>query len=173
MNELPNNKSMARAIGRYIEEDGSLGRYVSPKLIAEYGDKPTQTYLCRLFVATADGQSFYPKSILQNSAFEWSDELVQDIQFQGHNSQLIKSDIENTDLFICMIVPQKSIVEILAPSERLLLLAIIVLLLCFPLFWSILYRRLLIPLRKLSAFLLQSQKRKLCGDQHPSKTGGN
>lgn len=45
LNELPNNKSMARAIGRYIGEDGSLGRYVSPKLIAEYGDKPTQTYL--------------------------------------------------------------------------------------------------------------------------------
>lgn len=45
LNELPNSKSMARAIGRYIGEDGSLGRYVSPKLIAEYGDKPTQTYL--------------------------------------------------------------------------------------------------------------------------------
>ena len=45
LNELPNNKSMARAIGRYIGEDGTLGRYVSPLLIAEYGDKPTQTYL--------------------------------------------------------------------------------------------------------------------------------
>lgn len=45
LNELPNNKSLARAIGRYIGEDGTLGRYVSPKLIAEYGDKPTQTYL--------------------------------------------------------------------------------------------------------------------------------
>lgn len=45
LNELPNNKSMARAIGRYVGEDGSLGRYVSPKLIAEYGDKPTQAYL--------------------------------------------------------------------------------------------------------------------------------
>lgn len=45
LNELPNSKSMARAIGRYIGEDGSFGRYVSPKLIAEYGDKPTQTYL--------------------------------------------------------------------------------------------------------------------------------
>ena len=45
LNELPNNKSLARAIGRYIAEDGTLGRYVSPMLIAEYGDKPTQTYL--------------------------------------------------------------------------------------------------------------------------------
>lgn len=45
LNELPNNKSLARAVGRYIPEDGSLGRYVSPRLIAEYGDKPTQTYL--------------------------------------------------------------------------------------------------------------------------------
>ena len=45
LNELPNNKSLARAIGRYIGEDGTLGRYVSPMLIAEYGDKPTQTYL--------------------------------------------------------------------------------------------------------------------------------
>ena len=45
LNELPNNKSLARAIGRYIGEDGALGRYVSPLLIAEYGDKPTQTYL--------------------------------------------------------------------------------------------------------------------------------
>ena len=45
LNELPNNKSLARAIGRYIGEDGNLGRYVSPNLIAEYGDKPTQTYL--------------------------------------------------------------------------------------------------------------------------------
>lgn len=45
LNELPNNKSLARAVGRYISEDGSLGRYVSPRLIAEYGDKPTQTYL--------------------------------------------------------------------------------------------------------------------------------
>ena len=45
LNELPNNKSLARAIGRYIGEDGTLGRYVSPLLIAEYGDKPTQTYL--------------------------------------------------------------------------------------------------------------------------------
>ena len=45
LNELPNNKSMARAIGRYIGEDGTLGRYVSPQLIADYGDNPTQTYL--------------------------------------------------------------------------------------------------------------------------------
>lgn len=45
LNELPNNKSLARAIGRYIGEDGTLGRYVSPLLIAGYGDKPTQTYL--------------------------------------------------------------------------------------------------------------------------------
>lgn len=45
LNELPNSKSLARAIGRYIAEDGSLGRYVSPELIAGYGDKPTQTYL--------------------------------------------------------------------------------------------------------------------------------
>lgn len=45
LNELPNSKSIARAIGRYISEDGSLGRYVSPKLIEAYGDKPAQTYL--------------------------------------------------------------------------------------------------------------------------------
>ena len=45
LNELPNSKSISRAIGRYISEDGSLGRYVSPKLIEAYGDKPTQTYL--------------------------------------------------------------------------------------------------------------------------------
>ncbi len=45
LNELPNNKSVARAIGRYVGEDGTLGRYVAPDLIAGYGDKPTQTYL--------------------------------------------------------------------------------------------------------------------------------
>lgn len=45
LNELPNAKSLARAIGRYISEDGKLGRYVSTKLIAGSGDKPTQTYL--------------------------------------------------------------------------------------------------------------------------------
>ncbi len=45
LNELPNNKSMARAVGRFLPEDGSQGRFVSPELIAEYGDKPTQTYL--------------------------------------------------------------------------------------------------------------------------------
>ena len=45
LNELPNNKAMARAIGRAFPEDGSQGRYVSPKIIAEYADKPTQTYL--------------------------------------------------------------------------------------------------------------------------------
>lgn len=28
-----------------MSEDGSQGRFVSPELIAEYGDKPTQTYL--------------------------------------------------------------------------------------------------------------------------------
>lgn len=45
LNELPNNKALARAIGRYISENGTTGRYVSPQLIAFYGDKPTQTYL--------------------------------------------------------------------------------------------------------------------------------
>ncbi len=45
LNELSNSKAMARAINRYVSEDGTLGRYVSPRLIAEYGDKPTQTYL--------------------------------------------------------------------------------------------------------------------------------
>lgn len=45
LNELPNNKSLARAIGRHISEDGKIGRYVSPQLIAAYGDKPTETYL--------------------------------------------------------------------------------------------------------------------------------
>lgn len=45
LNELPNHKAMARAIGRFLPEDGSQGRFVSPKVIAEYGDKPTQTYL--------------------------------------------------------------------------------------------------------------------------------
>lgn len=45
LNELPNNKALARAIGRYISEEGKFGRYVSPELIAGYGDKPTQTYL--------------------------------------------------------------------------------------------------------------------------------
>lgn len=45
LNELPNHKAMARAIGRFLPEDGSQGRFVSPKVIAEYEDKPTQTYL--------------------------------------------------------------------------------------------------------------------------------
>lgn len=45
LNELPNHKAMARAIGRFLPEDGSQGRFVSPEIIAEYGDKPTQTYL--------------------------------------------------------------------------------------------------------------------------------
>ena len=45
LNELPNNKSIARAIGRYISSDGSLGRYVSPKIIAGYGNMPTEAYL--------------------------------------------------------------------------------------------------------------------------------
>lgn len=45
LNELPNNKAMARAIGRAFPEDGSQGRYVSPEIIAGYADKPTQTYL--------------------------------------------------------------------------------------------------------------------------------
>lgn len=37
--------SEARAINRYVSADGTRGRYVSPALIASYGDKPTQTYL--------------------------------------------------------------------------------------------------------------------------------
>ena len=41
-NELPNQKAMGRAISRFL---GPEGRYVSPRIIAEYGDKPTQTYL--------------------------------------------------------------------------------------------------------------------------------
>lgn len=45
LNELSNSKAMARAINRYVGVDGTLGRYVSPRLISEYGDKPTQTYL--------------------------------------------------------------------------------------------------------------------------------
>ena len=45
LNELPNHKSQARALGRFFNDDGTTGRYVSPELIAEYGDKPTQTYL--------------------------------------------------------------------------------------------------------------------------------
>lgn len=45
LNELPNSKAMARAIGRAFPEDGSQGRYVSPEIIAGYADKPTQTYL--------------------------------------------------------------------------------------------------------------------------------
>lgn len=45
LNELPNHKSQARALSRFFKEDGTTGRYVSPELIAEYGDKPTQTYL--------------------------------------------------------------------------------------------------------------------------------
>lgn len=44
LNELPNYKAMARAVGRFLPEDGSQKRYVSPELIAEYADKPTQTY---------------------------------------------------------------------------------------------------------------------------------
>lgn len=44
LNELQNSKAMARALSRYVRSDGSLGRYVSPRLIAHYGDAPTQTY---------------------------------------------------------------------------------------------------------------------------------
>lgn len=44
LNELQNSKAIARALGRYVRGDGSLGRYVSPRLIADYGDAPTQTY---------------------------------------------------------------------------------------------------------------------------------
>ena len=45
LNELPNAKAIGRAINRYVDADGNRGRYVSPRLIADYGDKPTQTYL--------------------------------------------------------------------------------------------------------------------------------
>lgn len=45
LNELPNHKAQARNLGRFFKEDGTTGRYVSPELIASYGDKPTQTYL--------------------------------------------------------------------------------------------------------------------------------
>lgn len=45
LNELANNKAMARAINRYVDENGKRGRYVSPYLIAKHGDSPTQTYL--------------------------------------------------------------------------------------------------------------------------------
>jgi hypothetical protein len=45
LNELPNHKSQGRAMGRFFKSDGTTGRYVSPALIAAYGDTPTQTYL--------------------------------------------------------------------------------------------------------------------------------
>jgi len=32
-------------LSRFVDSDGNVGRYISPKLIAEYEDSPTKTYL--------------------------------------------------------------------------------------------------------------------------------
>ena len=40
LNELPNCKAIARSLNRYIEE----GRFISPKVIAQYGDTPTRNF---------------------------------------------------------------------------------------------------------------------------------
>lgn len=45
LNELPNGKAIGRALGRFIGEDGTLGRFVDPRLVAAYEDHPTRTYL--------------------------------------------------------------------------------------------------------------------------------
>ncbi|MBQ5514673.1 MAG: hypothetical protein IIT84_03190, partial [Oscillospiraceae bacterium] len=52
LNELPNVKAMSRAILRFL---GPEGRYVSPKLIADYADKPTQTYFALTRGGTKNG----------------------------------------------------------------------------------------------------------------------
>lgn len=59
LNELPNNKSIARAIKRYIEE----GRYVSPELIFAYGNGPT-----RAFLELTEMEGVYGKTDEQRSA---------------------------------------------------------------------------------------------------------
>ena len=41
LNELPNEKAVARAVYRYLTD----GRWVNLKMIHDFGDKPTQTYL--------------------------------------------------------------------------------------------------------------------------------
>ncbi len=40
LNELPNGKAIARSLNRYIEE----GRFISPKVIEQYGDTPTRNF---------------------------------------------------------------------------------------------------------------------------------
>lgn len=103
-----------------------------------------------LFYATADGKGIYPKTFLEGWSGTWDKQPIQTASYHGASCRLIKTPINNTEIELCYLVPAKSFWGVLEPSEKEILLLIILLFCSVPFLWMALYKQLLQPLNNLS-----------------------
>lgn len=107
------------------------------------------------FFATESGEAFYPKGLFTGWDESFDANPVQTVEYNHRPCCLIKSPVENSSVFLCSLLPRKGFWRILSPSEKTILLLIILLFGSVPFLWMALYQQLLRPLSILSGYMNQ------------------
>lgn len=107
------------------------------------------------FFATESGEAFYPKGLFTGWDESFDANPVQTVEYNHRPCCLIKSPVENSSVILCSLLPRKGFWRILSPSEKTILLLIILLFGSVPFLWMALYQQLLRPLSILSGYMNQ------------------
>ena len=107
------------------------------------------------FYATKEGEVFYPKEFQARWEEGFDSSPVRNVDFGGRPCCLIKTPVKNSSVFLCCLIPRKGFWHILSPSEKIILLLILLLFCLAPFLWMALYKQLLGPLTVLSSYMNQ------------------
>ena len=118
-----------------------------------YASNPQEGIL--FFYATKEGEVFYPKEFQARWEEGFDSSPVRNVDFGGRPCCLIKTPVKNSSVFLCCLIPRKGFWHILSPSEKIILLLILLLFCLAPFLWMALYKQLLGPLTVLSSYMNQ------------------
>lgn len=92
--DIPSSVAIGRALSRYVDEDGKLGRYISPQIVADYGDKPKRNFGKLIFEeGLLDGFSSYDNNVKEG---EEPTLLIQSSDTRGTEGDLLRSERDGT-----------------------------------------------------------------------------
>lgn len=118
-----------------------------------YASNPQEGIL--FFYATKEGDAFYPKELQSKWEDGFDSSPVKNVTYGGRSCYLIKTPVKNSSVFLCCLIPRKGFWHILSPSEKIILLLILLLFCLAPFLWMALYKQLLNPLTVLSSYMNQ------------------
>lgn len=107
------------------------------------------------FLASCSGTPYTRISLLKDTLIPSDTSGTQTISLQNRSYQFLQRSLANYDLKICYLIPSRTLFQRLNLFQKFLLAMIAILLLCIPVIWNYLFKKLIAPLNELSNTMLE------------------